>query len=169
MMIEAGLSLGTNLGDRLGNLRAAATHIAALPHTTLIARSGIYETAPVGVRPEYRHLAYLNAVLIIATGLTPDALSGHIHAIETLMGRVRTTDRFAPRVIDIDILYAGDQILDDDALTLPHPRWSQRRFVMQPLADVRPDLILPRAGQSVASLLARHTGSDAVTPYPESW
>ncbi len=170
MKMEAGLSLGTNQGDRLANLRDAAARLAALPGTTITARSRIYMTAPVGVKPQYRHLAYLNGVLIIETGLCTDTLSSRIHAIEADMGRVRTDDRFAPRPIDIDILYAGTDIREDDDLTLPHPRWAERRFVVQPLADVRPGLTFPGDRLSVAAILASLPGPAAdVVPVPGSW
>jgi len=169
-MMEIGFSLGTNLGDRLANLREAAARLAALPGTTILARSRIYETAPVGVKPQYRDMAYLNAVLIISTGLPVEEVSLRIHAIETDMGRVRTDDRFAPRPIDIDILYAGGDIRDDDDLTLPHPRWAERRFVVQPLADVRPGLIVPGCRQTVARILATLPGtSSEVVPFADTW
>jgi 2-amino-4-hydroxy-6-hydroxymethyldihydropteridine diphosphokinase len=169
-MMEIGFSLGTNLGDRLANLREAASRIAAFPGTTILARSRIYETAPVGVKPQYRDMAYLNAVLIIGTGLPVEEVSRRIHAIETDMGRVRTGDRFAPRPIDIDILSAGSDIRDDDDLTLPHPRWAERRFVVQPLADVRPDLTFPGDRLSVARILSSLPGSvDDVAPIADSW
>lgn len=169
-MMEIGFSLGSNLGDRLANLREAADRIQAFPGTAILARSRVYETAPVGVKPQYRDLAYLNAVLIVATDLPVEEVSLRIHAIETDMGRVRTEDRFAPRPIDIDILYAGGDIRDDDSLTLPHPRWAERRFVVQPLADVRPNLVIPGYGQTVARILAALPGSAAeVTPVADPW
>ena len=169
-MMEIGFSLGTNLGDRLANLRGAADRIQAFPDTTILARSRIYETAPVGVKPQYRDMAYLNAVLIISTGLPVEEVSLRIHAIEADMGRVRTGDRFAPRPIDIDILYAGNDIRNDDDLTLPHPRWADRRFVVQPLADVRPDLTFPGDRLSVARILSSMPGAaDDVVPIADSW
>lgn len=152
--MEIALSLGSNLGDRLANLRGACARIAALPGTRVVARSRIYETAPVGVKPQYKDMAYLNAVLIIETELPVEAVSDRMHAIEADMGRVRGNDRFAPRLIDIDILYAGREIRETDSLTLPHPRWAERRFVLQPLADMRPDLLLPGYTQCVSDVLA---------------
>lgn len=169
-MIEAGLSLGTNLGDRLANLRNAANRINAFPGMTILARSRIYESAPVGVKPQYLHLNYLNAVLIIATEMDVNSLSTRVHTIEADMGRVRTADRFAPRPIDIDILYAGDEIRNEDDLTLPHPRWAERRFVIQPLADVRPGFIFPGSNQTVEQILSSLPGpADEVTPVTDSW
>jgi len=168
-LMEIALSLGTNMGDRLANLRGACARIEALPDTRVIARSRIYETAPVGVKPVYRDMAYLNAVLIIETELPVEAVSDRIHAIEADMGRVRGDDRFAPRPIDIDILYAGREIRDEDSLTLPHPRWAERRFVLQPLADVRPDMILPGHSQRVTDLLANLGGENDVVPFTADW
>lgn len=168
-MMEVGLSIGSNLGDRLNHLRKAAHYIMTLPVTTIIARSRIYETAPVGVKPEYRNLAYLNAIILISTALPLDDLSVQLHAIEAAMGRIRTDDRFAPRPIDIDILYAGNTIRNDDELTLPHPRWAERRFVLQPLADVRPDMIFPGDQQTVTAILTGLPGESDVIPLPDSW
>ena len=167
--MEIAFSLGTNLGDRLANLRGAGVRIAALPTTRVVARSRIYETAPVGVKPQYQNMAYLNAVLVIETELRVETVSEQIHAIEAEMGRVRGDDRFAPRPIDIDILYAGREIRDTDSLTLPHPRWAQRRSVLQPLADVRADMILPGYAQRVCELLANLGGESEVVSLVESW
>ncbi len=85
------------------------------------------------------------------------------------MGRVRGDDRFAPRPIDIDILYADREIRDEASLTLPHPRWAARRFVLEPLADVRPDSILPGYTQRVIDLLANLGGENDVTPFSANW
>ncbi len=167
--MEIALSLGTNLGDRLANLRGACARIGALPDTRVIARSRIYETAPVGVKPQYQDMTYLNAVLVVETQLPVETVSDRIHAIEAEMGRVRGDDRFAPRPIDIDILYAGREIRDDDSLTLPHPRWAERRFVLQPLADVRPGMVLPGYTQRVIDLLANLGGESDVVPFTADW
>jgi len=167
--MEIAFSLGSNLGDRLANLRSAVARIRAFPDTRVIARSCIYETAPVGVKPQYRDMAYLNAVIIIATELPVDIVSDRIHAIEAEMGRVRGDDRFAPRPIDIDILYADGEIRDDDSLTLPHPRWTERRFVLQPLADVRPDMTLPGCSQRVIELLDQLADEGDIVQLNETW
>lgn len=168
-MTEFGLSIGSNLGNRISNLREAASRINALPGTVITARSGIYETAPVGVQPQYRHLAYFNAVLIVNSTLTSDEFAKRLHAIEAAMGRIRTEDRFAPRTIDIDVLYAGGEIRADEDLTLPHPRWAERRFVLQPLADVRPDMIFPGSRQRVANILSSLPGQSDVIPVNDNW
>jgi 2-amino-4-hydroxy-6-hydroxymethyldihydropteridine diphosphokinase len=123
----------------------------------------------VGVRERYRHLSYLNAVLVINAVENPKTVSDIIHAVEADMGRVRTEDRFSPRPIDVDILYAGDTISDDDNLTLPHPRWAERRFVVQPLADINPGLIFPGDHKTVAEILNSLPSESDVTLFTESW
>lgn len=152
--IEVGLSLGSNMGDRMHYLRAAVDAIACTPNVSIAATSPVYETEPVGVKQQYRDMPYYNAALILETTLPPNAISAIIHAIEDDLGRVRENDRFAPRTIDIDILFAGSTISADPSLTLPHPRWAQRRFVLQPLADIRPNLRIPGSNRTVVEHLA---------------
>ena len=167
--IEVGLSLGSNLGNRLEHLRAAVRAIMWADGLTVTALSPVYETEPVGVKPEHRDMPYLNAVVLLETHLPPDILSETIHGIEKDLGRVRTTDRFAPRTIDIDILYAGHMISHAKDLTLPHPRWAQRRFVLQPLADLRPNVQIPGSSLTVAEhLAALPIGSEAVHQIPQT-
>ncbi len=167
--MEYGLSLGSNLGNRLATLQTTRDRIAQLSGVSNVETSAIYETAPVGVRPEYKDLAFLNAVLIVTATLSPDAMSTAVHAIEDDLGRVRTEDRFAPRPIDIDILYAGDTMMDDEDLTLPHPRWAERRFVAQPLADVRPDLVFPGDQKSVREVLDSLPLEPKVSRFASDW
>lgn len=167
--MECALSLGSNLGDRLATLREAARRIAALPDVRVIASAPVYETEPVGARPEYAHLTYLNTVLIVETAAGSEALAAACHAIEDALGRVRTEDRNAPRILDIDLLYAGGETRGGNALTLPHPRWAERRFVVQPLADVRPGLRLPGETHTVAEVLAALPPEPAVTRVAETW
>ena len=152
-MMECGLSLGTNLGDRLGQMADAVTRLGAAEGMRVVARSHIYETEPVDVKAIYRDMAYLNAVVLVEWQGDLADLSTVVHGVEAAMGRVRSSDRNAPRPIDIDILYADAVMLDDDDLTLPHPRWSERRFVVQPLADVRPALCIPGQDRTVAAIL----------------
>lgn len=151
--MDVGLSLGSCLGDRLALLRQAKTAIAALDDVEIVAVSPIYETEPVGVKPEYAQLPYLNAVVIIETSRDLEALRQDLAGIESAAGRVRGEDKFAPRTLDIDILYAGSEKLATATLAVPHPRWAHRRFVVQPLADVRPDLVLPGSEVTVAQRL----------------
>jgi 2-amino-4-hydroxy-6-hydroxymethyldihydropteridine diphosphokinase len=127
------LGLGSNLGDRVENLRAAA---AALGDAVVV-RSGIYETPPAGgpQQPDY-----LNAALAVQTTLEPRALLQEILAIERDLGRVRPDPvRWGPRTIDIDILWWSGGAHDDGDLVIPHPRLQERIFALQPLLDVAPD------------------------------
>jgi 2-amino-4-hydroxy-6-hydroxymethyldihydropteridine diphosphokinase len=147
---RAVLSVGTNLGDRLGTLQGCVQAIAGLRDTDVLAISPVYETAPVGgpAQPDY-----LNAVLIIATGLPPRDLLEAAHRIEADFGRVRA-ERFGPRTLDIDLISYAGQASDDPVLTLPHPRAHERAFVLAPWHDIDPAAELPGRG-AVAGLLAR--------------
>jgi 2-amino-4-hydroxy-6-hydroxymethyldihydropteridine diphosphokinase len=169
MSVEVGLSLGSNLADRQAALREAVRRLLALPGVSLLAAAPLYETDPVGVRPEVAHLKYLNTVVIIDAPADLSALSTAVHGIEDAMGRRRSEDRNAPRIIDIDILYAGEATRSDGILDLPHPRWAQRRFVLQPLADVRPALRLPGAAGTVAALLAALPPGETVRLMTAAW
>ena len=167
--MEYALSLGTNLGDRLAQLKTAKMAISQLNRVRLCLQSSVYETAPVGVKDQYKDLTYLNAVIIINTNRSPMDILDSIHVIEAEMGRVRTEDRFAPRPIDIDILYAGNTMSDCDDLTLPHPRWAERRFVVQPLVDVKPNLIFPENHKTVSELLAELPIEPRVKLFETEW
>jgi len=158
---RAVLSVGANLGDRLGTLQGCVQAIAELPDTDVLAISPLYETAPVGGPPQPD---YLNAVVLIQTGLPPRGLLDAVHAIEARFGRVRA-ERFGPRTLDIDIVDYAGQVSDEEDLTLPHPRAHQRAFVLAPWHDVDPGAELPGHGP-VAALLAAldRTG---VRPVPD--
>ena len=151
-MPRAGLALGSNLGDRLAHLRAAVTRlreIATPGEPVLLAR--IYQTKPRGCpsgSPDFH-----NSVMEIGFHGTPLELLEKTLAIELELGRSREAPRNAPRIIDIDLLYLGDACCGDDSLILPHPRIGQRRFVLQPLADIRPDLVIPGQILTIAGML----------------
>ena len=149
MRARAVLSVGANLGDRLGTLQGCVQVIARLPDTDVLAISPVYETDPVGgpAQPDY-----LNAVLIAATGLGSYDLLEAVHHIEAEFGRVRA-ERFGPRTLDVDIIDYAGQVSDDPALTLPHPRAHERAFVLAPWHDLDPGAELPGYGP-VAGLLA---------------
>jgi 2-amino-4-hydroxy-6-hydroxymethyldihydropteridine diphosphokinase len=162
------LSVGSNLGDRLGTLQGCVQAIGDLPETDVLAVSPVYETAPVGgpAQPDY-----LNAVLEIETGLAPRDLLAATQRIEADFGRVRGegSERFGPRTLDIDIIsFAGD-VSDDPVLTLPHPRAHERAFVLAPWHDLDPAASLPGRG-AVAALLAgallTGSGRDGVRRQP---
>jgi 2-amino-4-hydroxy-6-hydroxymethyldihydropteridine diphosphokinase len=146
---RAVLSAGANLGDRLGTLQGCVQAIAGLPDTDVLAISPVYETIPVGGPPQRD---YLNAVLLIQTGLPPRDLLDAIRGIEARFGRVRA-ERFGPRTLDIDIISYAGQVSDDPELTLPHPRAHERAFVLAPWHDIDPGAELPGYGP-VAGLLA---------------
>jgi 2-amino-4-hydroxy-6-hydroxymethyldihydropteridine diphosphokinase len=146
---RAVLAVGSNLGDRLGTLQACVTAIGRLPDTDVLAISPVYETDPVGgpAQPDY-----LNAVLVIQTGLRPGKLLDAAHLIEAEFGRVRA-GRFGPRTLDIDIISYDAEASDDPALTLPHPRAHERAFVLAPWHDIDAQAELPGRGP-VSDLLA---------------
>jgi 2-amino-4-hydroxy-6-hydroxymethyldihydropteridine diphosphokinase len=168
-VIEIGLSLGSNVGNRLANLQESRAAIRRLPDVEVLAASPVYETEPVDVRPEFSHLPFLNAVLILRANVEPVLLSERLHAIEAGLGRRRSGDRNAPRPIDIDLIYAGGIDLRSPELNLPHPRWSSRRFVVEPLAAVRPGLRLPGEPRTVAEVLSSLPRTPNVIVFAKTW
>lgn len=167
--MEAGLSLGGNMGDRLHYLCAARDAISSVPGVTITAQSPVYETEPVGVKPEYKDQPYLNAVLILTSNLAPDELSDIVHDIEDRIGRERSEDRYAPRIIDIDILYIEKLTIHTRKLQVPHPSWATRRFVVQPLTDVRPHLVLPGIHRTCKEVLCSLPDLPDVVPFQKTW
>ena len=160
-LVTAVLAIGANLGDRLGTLRQAVAAIGRFPDTALLAVSPVYETDPVGGpdQPDY-----LNAVLMVRTGLSARDLLDRVNRIEAEHGRVRGV-RFGPRTLDIDIITYSDQASDDPVLTLPHPRAKERAFVLAPWHDIDPVATLPEG--SVADLLTA-LDADGIRRRPES-
>jgi 2-amino-4-hydroxy-6-hydroxymethyldihydropteridine diphosphokinase len=168
MTMRAGIALGSNLGDRLANLRQARARILALPGISAPAHSSrIYETEPVNSEPDAG--AYLNAVIDVEFDGQPIALLDGLQAIEAEFGRPSKRPRNAPRTIDLDILYVGNLVLSNEEVVIPHPRLHQRRFVLTPLADVRPELILPGQQRPVADLLAALHDPAAVSIFSTTW
>ena len=159
-MARAGIALGSNLGNRLDHLRAAIAclrEIATPGEPVLLAP--IYQTEPRYCPPESPD--FYNTVLEIDFGGGAHELLEITRAMETKLGRSRGSERNAPRVIDIDLLYLGDLRIHDGTLTLPHPRISERRFVLQPLADIRPTLVLEGLELPVAGILANLNTDEA--------
>ena len=151
--MEIGLSLGSNLDDRLNNLRQVREKISALPGFCILASSPVYETEPVDVSPQFADLSFLNAVLVVSADVVAEHLFEKCASLEMAMGRIPGNGRNAPRPIDIDIIFAGNQRIKRGDGGVPHPRWAQRRFVVQPLADVRPDLHIPGESRTVREVL----------------
>jgi 2-amino-4-hydroxy-6-hydroxymethyldihydropteridine diphosphokinase len=148
--VVAGLGIGANLGDAEASVRAALASIAALPETRLVKTSSLYRTAPWGVtdQPDF-----INACALVETRLSPRALLDGCLAIERSMGRDRENAlRWGPRLIDIDVLFHGVTASDEPRLQLPHPRLFERGFVLAPLAEIDPGLVI--AGRKVADALA---------------
>ena len=167
--IEAGLSLGANLDDRLASLQAARAAIAAIPEVSLLASAPVYETEPVGVPDEYADLAFYNTVLIIGTSLDAHKLFAHLQKVELSLGRKRTFRQNTPRLIDVDMIYYDGQTIRSGGLVIPHPRWTKRRFVLQPLADVRGYLVLPGHDRRVRDILAALPPGQPVRPVMAQW
>ena len=167
--MEIGFSLGSNLYNRKRLLMQAKNLLLSAPCTRYVDQSPIYETTPVDVKPEYQSMAYLNSVVIVDSELPLESWMSYIGKIEKNLGRERTEDRNAPRPIDIDIIYAGDTIVDDGGLEVPHPRWAERRFVVQPLNDVRPGMILPEMNKPVSVILNSLPKDEGLSVFDERW
>ncbi len=143
------LLLGANLGDCAGTFRRAATLVARRVGA-VVAQSAHYQTAPWGVTDQP---AYLNQVLWVETHLSPLAVLAQTQAIEAELGRVRA-EKWGARLIDVDLLFYDDLVLDSPTLTIPHPLLHERRFTLAPLSELNPDLWHPLLNQSVGTLLA---------------
>ncbi len=146
---ECYLSLGSNLGDRLGYIRKAADSISKISGVTVARLSSVYETDPFGVTNQPR---FLNTAVGLTTSLPPSELLGALKATETSLGRVRR-ERWREREIDIDIVFYDQMLLESDELTIPHPGAHLRRFVLLPIAEIAPEFIHPVFNKSVRQLL----------------
>jgi len=157
---DAYIALGSNLGDRNLNLLSAAIEIGKLPASKVTEISPFYETSPVGVTGQP---LFLNAVLRLSTGLPPFDLLQCLQQIEvTVFNRIRTI-HWGPRIIDLDLLLYGYEIIDDVALVVPHPRMAERRFVLHPLCNIAPDLIHPVLGLKMSELLLNLHSDEVIT------
>lgn len=141
------LALGSNLGNRLANLKSAVSNLT--PQMDVEERSPVYETPPWGHDDQP---AFLNQVVKVETYMQPEALLGHLKRLEVVLGR-KPTFQNGPRVIDIDILFYDELVLDSPPLMIPHPRLHQRGFVLVPLNDIAPNLMHPVLGKPVGELL----------------
>lgn len=160
--VVAAIALGSNLGDRRAHLAFGLERLAGLPDSRLLRISSVIETEPVGTPPRLQALApsplggpYLNAAALLETSLAARPLLNHLLAIEQARGRTREpANRAAPRTLDLDLLLYADLVLDEPGLTIPHPRLHERRFVLQPLAEIAPSAVHPVRHRTVAELLA---------------
>jgi 2-amino-4-hydroxy-6-hydroxymethyldihydropteridine diphosphokinase len=146
---RAYVALGANLGDRERTVRAAVDALAGEAGVEVIAVSTLRETEPVGVGSQPR---FLNGVAELETVLAARELLDRLLAVEQRFGRVRVPDEHGPRTLDLDLLLYGDEAIDEPGLIVPHPRLHKRRFVLEPLAELAPDLVVPGRGD-VESLL----------------
>ena len=150
------LGLGSNLGDRRRNLEAALDALRAHPQIAVTAVSSFLETDPVGGPPGQGK--FLNAAAKIETDLSPEALLEELKRVERALGR-KPGPRWGPREIDLDILLYGDTILETGTLVIPHPRMRERRFVLEPLAEIAPAARDPATGRTVRELLEKVSGT----------
>ena len=159
--MRAGVALGSNLGERIAHLRNARREIAAMSGALPPLRSSaIYETEPVDCEPGATK--FFNAVIEFGYAGQPDELRRGLANIERTLGRPAAHERNLSRPIDLDLLYFGDLVLETAELRLPHPRMIDREFVLRPLADIRPDLVLPKQSETVSTLLSRLPASGVV-------
>jgi 2-amino-4-hydroxy-6-hydroxymethyldihydropteridine diphosphokinase len=147
---RAYVGVGSNLGDREATLRRALELLGAEPGIEVVAVSSIRETDPVDYLDQPR---FLNAAVAVDTPLAPRPLLERLLAVERTLGRERTGPRFGPRTIDLDLLLYGDAVVDEPGLKVPHPRLHERRFALEPLADLDSALVVPGRGP-VSTLLA---------------
>lgn len=157
-MRRAYIGLGANLKDPPAQVREALQLIGARPGLRVAATSQLYRSAPLpgsGEQPDY-----CNAVCAVDTDLNPDRLLAHLHAVERSMGRERPPQRWAPRLIDLDLLHYERVRMKTSRITLPHPELHRRNFVVAPLAEIAPELELPGLGRVDA--LAQQLGRDGL-------
>jgi 2-amino-4-hydroxy-6-hydroxymethyldihydropteridine diphosphokinase len=166
--MRAGIAFGSNLGDRLARLRQARACLLASPLLAPpILTSSLYLTSPVDCPPGSD--SFLNGVLEAELTGTPADLLRELLALERGLGRAPGAGRHAPRIIDLDLLYAGDCEIRSDSLILPHPGISRRRFVLAPLAEIRPGLILPGQTETVSRLLKKLPPGDSAELLDAKW
>jgi 2-amino-4-hydroxy-6-hydroxymethyldihydropteridine diphosphokinase len=146
---RAYVGLGANLGDRRRALRAAVDALSAEDGVEVVSVSVLRETEPVGVGQQP---LYLNGAAELETTLTARELLDRLLAVEQRFGRIRVSGEHGPRTLDLDLLLYGDEVIDEPGLTVPHPRLHERRFVLEPLAELAPGLVVPGRGD-VESLL----------------
>jgi 2-amino-4-hydroxy-6-hydroxymethyldihydropteridine diphosphokinase len=148
--VQVYIGLGSNLGDREGYLRRAIELLREDPGIDVLAVSEARETDPVDYLDQPR---FLNAAALVQTELAPRALLDRLLAVEQALGRIREGTRFGPRTIDLDLLLYGDETVAEPGLEVPHPRLAERRFALEPLHELDPNLVIPGRGR-VSDLLS---------------
>jgi 2-amino-4-hydroxy-6-hydroxymethyldihydropteridine diphosphokinase len=152
MKAKAFISIGSNLGDRVPNLEKAIEGLSGNPAITLIKKSSFYQTTPWGRTDQP---LFINCAVEVETSLEPRQLLGFLKALEAELGRTSEThkeDRWGPRVIDLDIVFYGDRVIEEEGLVIPHPHALERGFVMLPIEEIAPDFIHPGSGKKVSEL-----------------
>jgi len=157
------IGIGSNLGDKVANCRRALEAIGADPRNRLGQCSPLYRTEPVGKRDQDW---FINGVAAVETSMTPQEMLEFLLSVEDRMGRVRQ-EKWGPRIIDLDILFYGEMVLDGNNLQIPHPRLRERRFVLIPLKDIAPDLIHPVFRRNISQLLSELKAEEIVLPFSE--
>lgn len=152
------LGIGSNMGNPAANCAVADRCLSKIDGVTVLRRSSLYRTQPVGVEGQGW---FVNGVIEVRTALGPRSLMDALMGVEERMGRVRN-GRWGPRIIDIDILLYGQAVIDEEGLVIPHPRLHERRFVLVPLDEIAPYAIHPAFGVSVRGLLDRLQDTSAV-------
>lgn len=166
--MRAGIAFGSNLGDRLTNLKRGRRDLLSLPGIEQpILASAVYETEPVDCEPGTGK--FFNAVIEVGYSGAGEDLLRELRLIEEAHGRAAEHKRNEPRTLDLDLLYFGGVSISQPDLQVPHPRMRSRRFVLQPLAETRPDLILPGETQTVAQLLARLPDRTPLVQIASEW
>lgn len=150
-MSKAWIGIGSNLGDRLDYIRQALGFMDALPETSVLRVSSVYDTEPEGNASQPR---YLNAVAEVETAFEPREFLRKLGDIEERCGRVRR-EVWGPRTLDLDLLIFGDLVIESEELTVPHPRASNRAFVLVPMAELEPWLVVPGIGETVTTIIGR--------------
>ena len=150
-MTRVYLGIGSNLQGPIQQVRQAIMAIAGLPQTQLMAQSRLYRSAPMGPQPQPD---YINAVVCVDTDLAAAELLEALHGLEQTQGRVRDGSRWGPRTLDVDILLYGDESINQPQLVVPHPGLHERNFVLYPLSEIAPALVIPGRG-ALSDLLAR--------------
>lgn len=161
--VIAFLGVGSNIGDAGGNCLDAIGHLSRTDGIKLLRRSSLYRTEPVGLKEQ---AWFVNCAVEIRTGLSPRALFEVAKRIESAMGRASGV-KWGPRIIDLDILLYGQEVIEEEGLLIPHPEMHRRRFVLEPLHEIAPYAIHPVYGISIKGLLDRLEDGNAVSRMPE--